>query len=136
MDLFSNSRTFQLLESALDAASLRQKTIAQNVANINTPGFKRSEVVFEEKLQEILGKKHRINLVRTHPRHMPLNDERNIEPEIKEDRHTSITRDGNNVDWEREMVQLAANSLYYSTASLLVGRKFSGMQRIISSGGR
>jgi flagellar basal-body rod protein FlgB len=42
--------TYELLKKSLDAAALRQRVIAHNIANINTKGFKRSDVVFEEKL--------------------------------------------------------------------------------------
>lgn len=51
MKLIDTKHT-QLLKTALDAYSLRQKAIASNVANIDTPGYKRMEVPFEEQLQK------------------------------------------------------------------------------------
>jgi flagellar basal-body rod protein FlgB len=47
-----DSKHTSLLKTALDAYSLRQKAIASNVANIDTPGYKRLEVPFEEQLQK------------------------------------------------------------------------------------
>ena len=44
----------QLMKRSLDAAALKQRTIASNIANINTPGYQRKDVVFAEKLQEKL----------------------------------------------------------------------------------
>mgnify|MGYP000530431163 CR=1 FL=1 len=50
-------QTVNFLQKALDAASLRQNVLANNIANVNTPGFKRSYVSFEESLQQALKKK-------------------------------------------------------------------------------
>lgn len=54
MKLIDTKHT-QLLSKAMDAYSLRQKAIASNVANIDTEGYKRLTVNFEEQLQKAQG---------------------------------------------------------------------------------
>jgi flagellar basal-body rod protein FlgB len=51
MKLIDSQHT-NLLSRAMDAYTLRQKAIASNVANINTPGYKKLEVPFEQELQK------------------------------------------------------------------------------------
>ena len=46
-------QTYNLMKSGLNAAQLRSKTIANNIANINTPNYKRKYVKFEETLNNV-----------------------------------------------------------------------------------
>jgi flagellar basal-body rod protein FlgB len=46
--------TYMLLKKSLDASSERGRVIAHNIANVNTAGYKASEVEFEDKLKEVL----------------------------------------------------------------------------------
>lgn len=86
-------KIYELIKNSLDATEIRGKTIANNIANVNTPGYKRKYVSFEETLNNVKGKP---------------------KIEIKEDKSTSIRTDGNNVDLENEKVNQAANSLMYN----------------------
>ncbi|HHU31829.1 MAG TPA: flagellar basal body rod protein FlgB, partial [Clostridia bacterium] len=52
----------ELLQKALNVASLRQDVLAHNIANVNTPGFKRSFVSFEESLQQALSSKDKMEI--------------------------------------------------------------------------
>ncbi|WP_234970196.1 flagellar basal body rod protein FlgB, partial [Carboxydothermus pertinax] len=56
MDIFGGV-TYNLLKLGIDAATKRQQAIAHNIANVNTPGYRREKVVFEEKVQEFLKQK-------------------------------------------------------------------------------
>lgn len=58
------SSQVSVLEQALSAASLRQKVISNNIANVNTPGFKKSNVIFEDLLQEAINGE-KLQLTRT-----------------------------------------------------------------------
>ena len=66
-----NSGAIYLLERALDAAAVRQRTIAHNIANVNTPGFKRSQPLERNWWP---GCVRQISLQRTHPLHLPSNE--------------------------------------------------------------
>jgi len=123
----------QVLVRALDAAALRQRVIADNIANSNTPGFKRSGVRFEEALRRALSEE-RLPLLTTRPRHIGSADPAAVEPEVVTERHTARRADGNNVDMEREMVELVANALAYRTAAQVLAAKFDGLRYVINGG--
>lgn len=105
---------FQLLEQSLNAATVRQKVIADNVANVDTPYFKRSEVRFEELLQQELNKGE-LQGFRTDPRHFHIGRPANPQPQIIRDDLSMINNNLNNVDIDYEMSLMAKNQLRYNT---------------------
>ena len=114
MNIF-NDRSIRLLEKAIDAGSLRQSVIANNIANINTPGFKKSSVAFESILKKNLNT-NRIPLYAIDNRHINgVNMLDNIAPVVVQEKTTSMKADGNNVDVEQEMVRLITNTITYNT---------------------
>lgn len=106
--------TFRAMEKALDAAVLRQRVIANNVANADTPGFKRSDVRFESLLRAELEGRGGLVGRRTDPRHIPIGSVGLPEPEVVTDRRTVMNNNLNNVDIDAEMSALAANQLRYN----------------------
>ena len=115
--------TYELIKKSLDASALRQRVIAHNIANINTKGFKRSEVVFEDTLKKELDKKGN-----------NLSNIDSIKPEVKTDYSTSIREDGNNIDIDLEMANMAANSLLFNTLVTQFNTKLSVMRYVINEG--
>ena len=106
--------TFRAMEKALDAAVLRQRVIANNIANADTPGFKRSDVRFESLLRAELEGRGGLVGLRTDPRHIPIGSTGLPEPEVVTDRRTVMNNNLNNVDIDAEMSALAANQLRYN----------------------
>ena len=110
------------LEKALQATELHQKVLANNIANISTPGFKRSTVNFQESLSRVMGS----------------GDSEKISgyaPTVSIDNSTIAKLDGNNVDLNVEMTQLAKNQLMNQAYLNLLHRRHS-MMRYVSSDGR
>lgn len=116
MNLLSNS-SFQRLQSGLDAANLRNQVLANNIANVDTPYFKRSDVAFESLLQkEMNGVKSTLPGKRTDPRHFVIGPSNHIpEVSVNTDESSAMNNNGNNVDVEREMSLLAENQLRYNS---------------------
>lgn len=117
MDAFT-TKTMQILERSLDAASLRQKVLSNNIANVDTPNFKRSDISFESTLQASLNQDTpSIRGFRTDPRHIPIGPPSfsEIRPEIIVESSTTVNNNGNNVDIDSEMTQLAVNQIKYNT---------------------
>lgn len=102
---------YNLIKSGLNAADLRGKTIANNIANVNTPGYKRKYVSFEETLNDVNSK---------------------VKIEVKEDKATSIRTDGNNVDLESEKVNQAANTLMYNSLVSVTNVKLAMAKSVIT----
>lgn len=116
MNLLSNS-SFQRLQSGLDAANLRNQVIANNIANVDTPYFKRSDVAFESLLQkEMNGVKSTLPGQRTNPKHFIIGPSSQIPTiSVSKDDSSAMNNNGNNVDVEREMSLLAENQLRYNS---------------------
>lgn len=130
------SENMNTLQAALQAASLRHRVISDNIANVNTPGFKRSEVRFEsllaEKLKEPEG--NQLALVRTNPKHLPLPmPDAPVVPTIERIDSTTMRTDGNNVDIDTEMAGMAKNTIYYNAAAKRLGDYFTGLKSVISA---
>lgn len=120
-----------LLSDGLSEASLRHRVIANNLSNLNTPGFKRSHVLFGSILREAGG----LRPTATHPGHM-AGKVRERGPVVVKDTATSMRSDGNNVDLDREMTELAMNQLYYQALSQQLNDRLGGARYIINEGRR
>lgn len=119
-----------VLEKGLNASSLRQKVLADNVANVDTPGFKRSDVDFQLALNEALGRSGpALSLKTTVPRHI-TNDIAENQSIVQTDRSTSFRNDTNNVDIESEMANVAENGLYFNALTRTISSQL-GMLRMV-----
>ncbi|ASS77210.1 flagellar basal body rod protein FlgB [Tumebacillus algifaecis] len=136
MSLINNS-AITLLERSLDAASLRQKVISNNLANINTPNFKRSDVSFEHTLQQVLQGKV-LGGRRTDERHMQIGTSSfsEVQPKTVTDTSTTMRLDGNNVDIDVEMTNLAENQILFNAVTQRINGKFATLKYAISEGKR
>lgn len=115
MDLL-NGASFQRLEGAIHAASMRQQVLANNIANVDTPNFKRSDVAFEEMLTQAMGDGGKsIAGRRTYDRHIPIGASSSIpSPVVLTEDSTVINNSRNNVDIDKEMSLEAENQLRYN----------------------
>ncbi|MCA0754029.1 flagellar basal body rod protein FlgB [Paenibacillus sp. N4] len=113
-----NGAAFGRLESAVYAAEMRQRVISNNVANADTPHFKRSEVLFEELLEQAAGglQPQHLSGKRTDEKHRAIGiSSANLPfPKVKTDKTTAMNNNENNVDIDREMSLLAKNQLSYN----------------------
>ncbi len=123
----------QFMKKGLDAGSLRHTAISSNIANIGTPGYKRKEVVFEEKLQESLSGNSIPGRI-TNPKHIPIGvpDFSRIEPEIVTDNSTDLASGVNNVDIDMEMVDLVKNQIRFSATAKVMAKRFRGLKSAIN----
>ncbi|HHY36695.1 MAG TPA: flagellar basal body rod protein FlgB [Firmicutes bacterium] len=121
--------TFRLLEQALDVASLRQRLLADNIANAETPGYKRKDIAFSTHFRRALAGKL------THPQHIPINSP-TAGPAALVVQGTTARNDGNNVDIEVEMAELAKNTLYYQGLARQVTQYLANLRLVISEGRR
>jgi len=134
MNLF-DSPVMSALTRQLDSSSLTQRVIANNVANVNTPGFKKSQVSFREQLRQALDSKAPV-LATSNPRHIGgAADISQVAPKVVQERDTIMRYGQNNVDIDQEMVNLAANQIVYDiSANSLSGRL--GILGYVIRGGR
>ena len=89
----------QLLTRLLDVAALRQDVIAQNVANVNTPGYRTMGVNFEDALKEAVTPDSKLRVAE-------------VTPEVAPSGGGTESDDGNNVDFDLEIARLQKNAIY------------------------
>ncbi|MCL6477620.1 MAG: flagellar basal body rod protein FlgB [Peptococcaceae bacterium] len=134
MNLFDNP-LIMALSKQMDAAALTQRVIAHNVANVNTPGFKKSYVSFGEELRRALDEKAPV-LLTSHPRHMGgALDIKQVAPRVVQETDTTMRYSQNNVDIDQEMVNNAANTILYNFCAQTISGKL-GLLGYVIRGGR
>ncbi|MDP4179491.1 MAG: flagellar basal body rod protein FlgB [Bacillota bacterium] len=133
--LFNNTR---VLEKAMDGSWLRNEAITQNIANVDTPNYKRKEVSFEKALSDAIDTSS-FKGFRTDKRHIPIGGSslENTEINVTEDNSSLDMRlDGNNVDIDAEMALMAKNNITYDTLTQKLNSEFKKLRSVISEGRR
>ncbi|MBP7211437.1 hypothetical protein KBA27_01235 [bacterium] len=162
VDLIS-SRTIDITKLALDGLLERQKAISANTANVETPGYTRKEVNFESQLQNMLtidDERQKIrgqnslqylpssrdltlgNLEATHKRTLTPQQKsflvadltKGYSPEVVDDTSTGTYENGNNVDLEKEIMDMAKTGQQYNVLSNLEQRSLSNIASAIKGG--
>ena len=117
-----------VLNRAADAAWQRNEAISNNIANVDTPGYKRQDVAFESVLQQALGNN----------RYQSMDDKvanvnlRRLRGRAYVDyANYSYRLDGNNVDIENENVMLAENQLKYQGLISSINQEFTNLQTVM-----
>ncbi|MEK7776578.1 MAG: flagellar basal body rod protein FlgB [Planctomycetota bacterium] len=119
MDASSN-----LLEKMLNVSTTKHKVIANNIANVNTPGYKRMEVSFEDQLSRAIQDAPVSKLVNLQPKIVVSKDKEGS---------GSIRNDGNNVNIDSEITSLVRNTLSYSIYTQLLGKKMDMVKSAIDN---
>ena len=108
-----------LLESGIKAEETRQRTIASNIANIETPGYRRLDVRFEELLAKALNSQQAADLG-------------GVEPEVFQPQSTPIKSNGNDVNMEMEIGEMLKNSSRQTAFVRLLRKKFIQIENAIT----
>jgi len=133
MNLINNS-TNQLLETALSASSTRQNTISQNIANIDTPNYKAQKTVFSHELNRAK-EGQQLNAHRRDDRHYGFGGGPTDESATVTKRTNTIyNHNGNNVDIDHEMSELAKNQIYYNALVDRLSGRFNTIRTVLGQG--
>ena len=127
--------SLRILEQGTDATVMRQKVLANNIANVDVPNFKRSELNFESELKRAIEAKsylksaQHLPLRRSHPLHIDQASLRGpkaheVKPQVRTDYLSTMRNDGNNVDIEEEVSKLVRNQLQYTLFMDRISSKF------------
>ena len=120
-----------VLDKAADASWLRNEAISNNIANVDTPNYKRQDVSFETELQHALRSSKYVSL---DDKVESLNSGRlsHIEPRTYIDHAGfSYRLDGNNVDIDTENVELASNQIKYNALVQSIDQEFKNLKSVI-----
>lgn len=128
-----NSNVFDyvnVLDRASDAAWTRNEIIANNIANVDTPGYKRQDLNFEDELERALGH----NRYKTMDEKVANLKDKHLEARVVNDYSGfSYRTDKNNVDIDTENVMLAANQLKYQGLMSGLKHEFSTLTMVTKS---
>jgi flagellar basal-body rod protein FlgB len=132
---FYNSTLYLALRRGIETSNLRQKVYANNLANANTPHFKRSEVNFEDQFKQALERDPRrlVGFV-TDEKHIAINPPMtldSVQPGIWRQNDDFVRSDDNNVDVDVESAELAKNELQFNALVEGLNRKIHTLQRVI-----
>lgn len=132
--LFGDART-TMLGQALSGLARRQQALASNIANIDTPGYKRNDVAFESSLRASLGGSGG-RLAATNPGHITTGPGGGSLLGTLSGADSTRTRsprnDGNDVDIDYEMARLAETSLRYDMLVQATGMRLATLKDIVS----
>ena len=124
MELFDT--TFKTLDLALGAAGKRQEVLANNLANVNTPGYKRLDVDFDETLAKAVDAARGGDATQLD----------GMRPGVGTDASVAVRSDGSSVDVDQEMAFVAENNIRYNALVQLTQKKLETLKYVISDGRR
>ncbi len=157
MDLISN-RTIEITKLGMDGLLNRQHAIASNIANVMTPDYQRKEVAFESQLSEIIEKEDLKDYIKgqnsidykppmvdvftgeVHTFKTPTMQEKaylksnsfdQFKPQVITDIYSGTNSTGNNVELEKEMMDLSKTGTRYTVLSNLERREFTSISEAI-----
>lgn len=134
-----NGAAFKRMEAAVYASEMRQRVISNNVANAETPHFKRSEVLFEQLLEQSMGSngEQQLSGRKSDSRHIAVGSGASRLPsaQVVTDETTTMNNNKNNVDIDREMSLLAKNQLSYNLYIKQITHDFKMMRTAIEGRG-
>ena len=119
-----------LYERLLKVVSSSQKVTSANIANVSTPGYQKKEVNFKDEMRKFISPEKTVIPRATNERHISKGNPRNI-VKIKEIRQDDNASGVNNVDIEKEMMNLAEGQLLYEYGAKRLGRTFGLLRAAI-----
>jgi flagellar basal-body rod protein FlgB len=123
-------RTMRLLQRSLDLRSARQRVIASNLANEETPGYRAFELNFQDQLRSAHKGRLPLSLAVTQPRHIGPRGPQGIQAvtgKLSEVLAGDLPLDANSVNLELEMAKLSENVMQYNAAAAIIAKKFQGL---------
>ena len=124
--LKNSFKEIDLMGKALRGSWMKNSAITNNIANVNTPGYKKETVNFQEVLQNQMNLNQHVTMNKTNAKHIDSAYVGDLTVETVND--TSYRVDGNNVDIDVENAEMAKNTIYYNTVVNQVNSQFSRLK--------
>ena len=131
--IFSKT-SIPVVSKSMNAGMMRSKVIANNIANVTTPGFKRGEVTFEKELSRAIDES-KIKGKRTNPKHMHVGGRNlsRVKPNFYVPNDPTLPGGINNVDIDMENAKMAENQLLYNFSVRFVKERINMLDSSIKS---
>ena len=125
------SSDIKSLEKFISYCSVKNKVISKNIANIGTENYRREDIEFKTILSNNIEQ-----MKTTNAKHLKLPQVTQTSFEISKDKSLDNVSGVNNVDIDKEMSELAANSIQFRFASRKIGDYYRNLQNVIKGGGK
>lgn len=133
MSLFD--KTAQALQTSLAMRQLRHNLTSANIANAETPGYHAQKVDFEDALARSMDLDGLRGMSTSSPEHFAVGGKTaRVHPEVYDNPEGAVNNDGNTVDLEKEMSNLAENAIMYKAALQLINKKMAALKYAASEG--
>ena len=123
LQMSKTNNILDIIEAGIKAENIRQKAIANNIANLETPGYRRIDVEFEQLLAKCLNSAGVVDLSE-------------VEPQIYRPKQTPVKSNGNDVNLEAEVGEMIKNTLRHKAYIRLLSKKYKQIELAIDVGGR
>lgn len=130
-DSIVSDRTMRAVQFALDGLTKQQETIGHNLANVDTPGYRAKTLDFKSTLRRAIHTSEAVSLQTTHAAHL-ASPNRLGSVNIVSRKGGTLRADGNNVDIEVELSQMAETGIHYQALSQLASKKLILLREIAS----
>jgi flagellar basal-body rod protein FlgB len=133
---FIFDQTMTSLERSLNLRSMNQKLIVSNIANMDTPRYKAFKMMVDENMQDAAQGGPQLTMTRTQVGHLNTTGNRMESGRVArvESNDLSLRGDGNTVELDTEMANLAENTLKYNTTTRIISNKFKLLKDVIKGG--
>ena len=133
---FIFDKTMASMERSLNYRSMNQKLIVSNIANMDTPNYKAFKMMVDEKMQDTSNAKPQLSMTRTQVGHLDIKGNATDLGRVErvENNPHALRGDGNTVELDTEMANLAENTLMYNTATRIISNKFKLLRDVIKGG--
>jgi flagellar basal-body rod protein FlgB len=128
--------TAKMISKALDVSARRHNLISGNIANMDTIGYKPSDLDFNRTLKRAMGEKEPDYLDKTDLHHLSGREEESSQNMDGEDSEAVDIYHLDSVNIDREMMNLTENNIKYRTTAELLLRKLKILQYSIDEGGK
>jgi flagellar basal-body rod protein FlgB len=129
------SSSSKINESLLNVLNVRHRAIAENIANADTPNYKKKTVEFQEELRRAIQNdtQGELEIKQTHHKHLQIKDADAplIPYRMITNDYTAMNNNGNNVDLDMEMAKLAENQLMYNYLADRVSGHYSKIRTLM-----
>ena len=130
-DPITTDPAMRIAQKALDGLALQQEVIGHNLANVDTPGYQSQAVDFQSALRRAIDSSDMLQMTTTNVAHQ-LSPSRPDQMQIFDRRGGSERADGNNVDVDVELSQMAETGISYQAITQLISKKFLLLRNIVS----
>ena len=155
METIGGGKTIDVTTLALDGLMNKHRAVSANIANSEVAGYQRQEVSFEDQLNDILEKEYEQETYKSaNSKIIPIDPQSvfrskqmssvtaskaleakqaygAFKPMVSDDESPAISANGNNVNIEKEMVELAKNTTKYTVLSEVLAKKMAGIGEVI-----